>query len=270
MVFIKRDKNNPLVKKIKKYLQDQQFTEKRNIPVRHPAYGGWGFGETRLAKGEAGHADLSHTRRILQALQMAGLEEKSIFEKAVFFLKYTQKDPADSRPQPGLDSSHLKNEIYDGGFYYSPVVLAANKGKIELLDKAKPALSFYRSYATATCDGLLSLLAIGKNTNDREVNNAIRWLTRHPKLEYPEGIPTDDQDEWYTVMKFYHWAVRAEAYRLINFKGENWQKELWTLLKKEQKEDGSFANPKGARNKEDDPYLASTFALIALLNTVLF
>ena len=50
------------------HLIGQQFVAQRGIFPNHPAYGGWGFGETGLPVGTAGHVDISHTRRVIQAL----------------------------------------------------------------------------------------------------------------------------------------------------------------------------------------------------------
>src|SRR6478672_238308 len=55
---------------------------------------------------------------------------------------------------------------FDGGFYFSPIVLTANKGREE---RDKRGMYYYRSYATATCDGLLALLACGVPRSDERV-----------------------------------------------------------------------------------------------------
>ena len=95
------------------------------------------------------------------------------------------------------------------------------------------------------------------------VQKAYQWLQNHPLLDRPEGIPTDDVFEWHRVMFFYHLAVRAEA--LSHFEGNPvFQAELVKILEEKQHTDGSFMNPFGGLNKEDDPLLATTLAIIAL------
>jgi len=62
--------------------------------------------------------------------------------------------------------------------------------------------------------------------------------------------------------------VRSEVYHRINWQG-NWQSDILTFLKNQQFDDGSFFNPDGARNKEDDPILATAMAILALKNALI-
>ncbi|HYG67760.1 MAG TPA: hypothetical protein VD838_08880, partial [Anaeromyxobacteraceae bacterium] len=64
------------------------------------------------------------------------------------------------------------------------------------------------------------------------------------------------------VMQFYGLASRAEAYSRMGETG--WQGEVAALLAARQQPDGSFVNPEGAPNKEDDPLLATALAVEAL------
>jgi hypothetical protein len=43
-----------------------------------------------------------------------------------------------------------------------------------------------------------------------------------------------------------------------------WRNEMEVIVSEKQSEDGSFSNPNGAPNKEDDPLLATALAIIAL------
>ena len=251
------------------YLIQQQWTTQRGITPKHPAYGGWGFGETRLAEGEVGHVDLSNTRRILEALQasqkISTLPENTKFEvykMASSFLSICQKSPEETRLQPNL-SDTIKNKPtpYDGGFYYSPAVLGANKAKIA--DGNAQYAPHIRSYATATADGLIALKATGLPTDAKAVQNALKWLEKYSSWGYPEGIPTTDKDQWHTVMVLYHINSRAEAYKSVG--KLEWKDIAWNALRKFQQSNGSFANVAGARNKEDDPLLGSALALGALI-----
>lgn len=246
-----------LIHQMTQYLVSQQFTEHRGFSKDHPAYGAWGFGEKFLEDGVHGHVDLSHTRRILQTLQLIDNQPDSIYQNSQYFLSLLQKDTTDTRLHPsGISSTKI---TYDGGFYASTVTVSTNKGK--LTDEGNP---FYRSYATATADGLLALLATGVNPSDSRVQEAFQWLLDHPKLEYPEGIPLDDFNQWHQVMFYYHLAVRGQAYKAMGFSG-NWKNDIVNILLEKQLENGSFFNPIGAANKEDDPLIATSFVLQALL-----
>jgi hypothetical protein len=226
-------------------------------------YGSWGFGETNLPPHTAGFADLSHTRRILQALREAGHHDRHTFEGAKVFLRLLQKHPAETRTQPGIEG---KSKVaYDGGFYFSPVVLARNKAGREVDSSGQE--SFFRSYATATSDGVLALLAAGFSREDERVQAALQWLDRHPAWDRPEGIPEDDADQWHKVMFFYHLNARSEVCSAFGL-GEKWQTQVANLLATRQHDDGSFSNPYGELNKEDDPILATAMAVGTLTNAL--
>ena len=90
----------------------------RAVDADHPAYSGRGLGETNRAAGNTG-GDLSHTRRILEALRISGFTDSELCDRAALFLKRIQR----KRLHPGAD-----HPAYEGGFYDSPVVATANKG----------------------------------------------------------------------------------------------------------------------------------------------
>jgi squalene-hopene/tetraprenyl-beta-curcumene cyclase len=252
-----------LMARMSGYLLSEQFTEPRGISPDHVAYGSWGMGETNLKPGQIGHVDLSHTRRVLQALHTAGIKDREVSLKANEFLKVVQKHP-DASSQPGLDRRDTVGEFFDGGFYYSPTAEGTNKAG-QVYDSTTSEY-VNRSYATTTCDGLMSLLYGGVPRENERVQAAIRWLKDNPGLEEPAGIPEDDPGGWRRVIFFYHLMVRAEAYTLLG-SSENWgswRQEMLGILKPKQSADGSFSNPEGAINKEDDPMLATAMAVIVL------
>ena len=251
-VFLKNGtpSDSVLIRGMATYLTNEQFTERRGIHPDHPAYGSWGFGETNLSKGQTGHVDLSHTRHVLEALREGGWNDTTAAKKTTRFLRLLQKHPSHNQSPANA---------YDGGFYFSPVVLDQNK--------AGKDGNAYRSYATATCGGIMALLASGESRQSEPVQAAIRWLEANPRLDYPAGIPEDDPDHWRKVLFFYHLSVRAEVYRTMGKQGE-WKGEIVRLLRERQNEDGSFANPFGSPNKEDDPLLATTLVVRTLTHLI--
>jgi hypothetical protein len=253
------DSDKPLVNLMQTYLVSQQFIEPRGFTEVDPAYGSWGFGETNLPPGNPGFADLSHTRRVLQALRETGHADSSAFRKAELFLRFVQKHPSEARRQVGADSISSAI-VYDGGFYFSPVVTARNKGG--LTDEG-----VFRSYATATCDGVLGLHFAGIPRNNERMVSAMNWLGAHPMLERPEGIPENTPEQWQDVVFFYHLRVRSEVNTTIGFDGP-WREEIVRLLETRQRQDGSFANPLGELNKEDDPILATAMVVYTLTNVL--
>ncbi len=249
--------DGPLVEKMTAYLRGQQFVEHRGLGPDAAAYGSWGFGEQGLPPGRTGHVDLSHTRRVLHALYDAGHDDPATFRRAEAFLRWVQKHPAD----PRLRAAGFDSLIYDGGFYASPVVPGVNKSAPE--PDAPGGLPLYQSYATATCDGLLALLAARVDRDDERVQAAIRWLRAHPELAFPEGIPQDHPAQWHRVLFYYHLNVRAEVYDALAWPG-SWRDEMVRALAGKQHDDGSFANPYGAANKENDPLLATAMVVQVL------
>lgn len=241
------------------YLLRQQFVETRGITPTDVVYGAWGFGETQLAPGRSGHVDLSHTRRVLQAVQEAGHTEADTYAKAQMFLRLVQKHPTAPRLHPGQDTPGPMP--YDGGFYFAPSVPGANKAG-QVPATATTAAS-PRSYATATCDGVLALLAAGVAPTEPRLQEARAWLQAHPALDAPQGFPPEQPGQWPRVLFFYHLAARAAVYHALAWPGD-WRAEIVALLAARQQADGSFVNPLGALNKEDDPLLATALAVEAL------
>ena len=241
-----KDQENRLIDKMRKYLLQQQFYENRGIYPNHEAFGAWGFGEQKLAAGTVGHIDLSHHRKVLQALQESGGVPERELAYSDLFLSRMQK------AGPGTDSIG-----FDGGFFNTPTAGAANKAGMDSTG------SFYFSYGTATCEGILSLLASGVPKEDPSLIAAIHWLKQHPELRYDEAIPEGTQGAWRQVMIYYHLWVRAEVYAALDWSGE-WKTEMKEILRGKQQNDGSFSNPLGAANKEDDPILATAMMVMAM------
>jgi hypothetical protein len=233
-----------LVERMTRYLVGQQYCEATGFEPEHVCYGGWGFGGSRPVGDSPGHMDIGHTRHVLEGLRAAGHQDPATYARAEKFLHRLQK-----RDTPG----------FDGGFYFSPVVLAANKGGEETID----GKSYFRSYATATCDGILSLLSCGAKPDDQRVAAAVEWLKKHPRLDYPEGVLDGTDTNWATSIRFYHFAARAECYAALDWPGD-WRRVLREILAKLQRPDGSFVNREGFLMKEDDPILCTALAVLAL------
>ena len=247
--------------KMKDYLLSQQFDEDRGYTPTHSAYGSWGFGEQYLTEGNPGHVDISHTRRILEALSLCGALDVPTASKARIFLMRMQKDPSRTWPEEGLLAT-FDSITYDGGFIYSPVQEDVNKGGWVSANERR---LYMRSYASATCDGILSLLCVQQA--DDHLAKARQWLELHPDWSQPEGIPEDHPQQWHRVMFYYHLSVRAQVCGKLDWPG-NWRDHLMVQLRGKQAEDGSFSNPDGAANKENDPLLATAMVVKALCATL--
>jgi hypothetical protein len=258
---LRSDENAALIARMEAYLARCQFDEGDGFAPKDAAFGGWGFDVARQP-GQPGHMDVAHTRRALAALREPpfGDERGAMRQRALEFLKVVQKHPDARQRQPLIEGfSPLNAPIpYDGGFYFSPVALAANKGREEFKD-----VKYFRSYATATCDGILALIAAGVPRDDERAAQAIEWLRAHDDLTYPQGVPTDHPEPWGEAIRYYHFAVRAEVYEVLDWPGD-WRARLGAIVASGQGADGSFRNTASPLMKEDDPLLCTSLATTAL------
>ncbi len=255
-VLHRLDRDTSLQLIIANYLIHQQFTEQRGFTSDSLVYGGWGYGEPDLKKGEHGHADLSHTRRITQALNESGLLTEKMKEDIVLFINGVQRNQQDPRRYEGCLS---RTELpYDGGFVSSVVTLATNKSQPVLIDHAG---YHYPSYATATCDGFLAMEALHMN-NTASYKDAVKWLEQNQHVSYIDGLSTNDPEQWTYIMHYYHLSVRSEALSIIHPEGP-WRDSISLMLINEQLPEGNYINPLGGVNKEDDPLMATIFCIQA-------
>jgi hypothetical protein len=216
LALAKRSDCGGLVRRMTEYLLSQQFTEDNGWTPDHPAYGAWGMGGERRRPPEPGHVDLSMTRYVIQAL-------------------------AASCGAPGNAAvfvDRCRNE--DGGYSFSTVVAEANK--------AGHDGSGWRSYGTATADGALCELALG-----RDAAAAQRWLRVHHRRDEVPGFDVHVDGRWRRGLLYYYAAASAEAAGIS-----------WSRLIRLQGADGSWRNPEPLV-KEDDPLIATALALRALL-----
>ncbi|MBL0007752.1 MAG: hypothetical protein IPP25_11410 [Saprospiraceae bacterium] len=110
-------------------------------------------------------------------------------------------------------------------------------------------------------DGLLALHALGLTDSDA-YKDAVQWLAKNQNMNTIDGLSSHDPEQWYQVMHYYHFAVRAEAMSAAGIEGP-WSDQLTQMLIKEQQPDGYYVNPLGGVNKEDDPLMATIFAVQA-------
>ena len=256
------DHDLPLVRQAALHLLTLQFSERDGFGSDSTVHGGWGFGITERPTFSS-FVDLSHTRRVLQALREADLLPSETRKRALRFLAVLQNHPSATPPtfSPTLPLLGDDSPPFDGGFHASPNVAYANKGRSARHPRS--GASYFRSYATATADGILALLAAGAPPNDPKVRSAARWLRDNEGWNLPSGIPAEHHEPWAESMRYYHLAVRAEAYASLNEPGP-WRQNLVNFLSAKQRTDGSFLNPEGKLMKEDDPILTTTYAVLAL------
>ena len=238
------------------YLVGAQVGEARGFAADSPSRGGWDFLGPDDAQGITTGTNISVTRYVLEALAREG------------------EAPAESQAVAGRESA-LGNAIEsgreyvvrcqrpDGGFVFTcePASLS-NKAAY-----ADEALQEPRSYGTATCDGILALVACGLETNDERVAKAIDWLVKRPSLELVpgfEGLPPEAG--WQRGLRYYYFAGLARV--LPHFPAAEIaprREALAAQLVKLHTTNGNWINDSD-RMRENDPLIATALAITALAN----
>jgi hypothetical protein len=219
-----------------RYLRSQQFTEQSGWRSEDPAYGAWGMGGVPRTPPNTGHVDLSMTRHVLEALRAAGVPAS---------------DPAITRAEVFVE--RCQNLGADGGFFFSTTEFEINKAGHDGKQ--------FRSYGTTTADGILALLAIGRPPGDAHVAAAEQWLASHHRDMDVPGFVGAAYHRWPRGLAFYYAAASAEAFRALQVKPAG---QVAAGLERTQRPDGGWVNAENLV-KEDDPLIATPFAVRALL-----
>jgi len=222
------------------WLRTQQFTgaEWR----AHPALGGFGMGWTTPPKApHAGHVDLSMSRRALEAFRACGtLDGDPVFRLGHRFVN--------------------RCRAQDGGYLYSPVEVALNKG---LADG-----DVQHSYGSATTDGLLAAFATwGPGWPDLKpqppmIVDALARLRAMHRVDENPGVRGGPMEPFAVAMRGSYRAAAAEVFRVAGGP-DGWRAPLIEAVLAEQKDDGRWQN-ESPLQKEDDPIVATAFGISAL------
>ncbi|MCA8920519.1 MAG: c-type cytochrome [Planctomycetes bacterium] len=231
-------------------------------------YGGWSYHGTYRPNGRL-RADLSTARFALQGLTAAELDAESpAWGRALMFLELTQNLTL-------LGEGENEPRYRDGGFAFHPRNSKAGNDAVD-------DLIVYRSYGSATADGLVSLLA-AEGIDQRahadpelpdmgeRVRAALLWLARNYDLKGNPGF-TESQFTWTQGIYFYYLSSLAEGLHqagVWEIRGQDgsehvWPAELIRALRNEQHGvDAPFAN-KSTLMHEDNPVIATSFVVFAL------
>ena len=234
-------------------------------PQSSPANGAWGDAvepPQGLAGGGTAQTpdmiapNISATLLALDALTAAG--EESTAPEALPFIKCCQNFAETSA-----------SRFDDGGFFYAIDDAVRNKAGIAGIDDS--GRERYRSYGSATCDGMLALRAAGSASDDPRCVAALRWLTREMHDAANAGNwPVERQDAREALFYYHAQALArvlcfAEAARALDRTWIRAQRDaLISGLQKRQRPDGSW-NGAQPDSCEDDPIVATSFALRALM-----
>ena len=239
-------------KRLMEYLLGAQVVEGRGFAADSPSYGGWDFLGKGDAQGITTGTNISVTRYVLEALgQVRGGQEPAV----------AGRDEGIGRAM-GLGKAYvLRCQQPDGGFTFTCERASLNnKAAYSDEELTKP-----RPYATATCDGVLALIACGAAADDQRVAKAIDWLVKRPSLEIVpgfEGLPPEAG--WQRGLRYYYYAGLASVLAYFPAaEGEVRRAALARHVIGLQTKDGSWIN-ESDRMRENDPLIATALALTAL------
>jgi hypothetical protein len=201
-----------------------------------PAYGGFPMGGVlRPVPPYPGHVDLSMTRRALQALG---------------------PDPAVSEPARRFLAACRRGD----GAIYSPVAEPLNKGAPGPDGRSGP-------YGTPTADFVLASLAVGVPRADPGLATPLAWLHAHVTSEENPGVSGGPVAEYAPAMTLLWLASLAEVLAVAPTPAGDAADRVAGAVIARQGPDGLWKNTSGLQ-KEDDPIVATSLALVALAGSV--
>lgn len=199
----------------------------------HPACGAFRMGSTdRPEPPHPGHVDLSMTRRAVEALAATGA---------------TSEDAALIQALGFADRCHAG----EGAYVYTATETALNKGH---RDGSNPG------YGTPTADALLLQTAAGRSAE--ALAPALAALRGMHRPDENPRVGQGPMRPYATAMRGYYRAAAARAFRRHGGP-EGWEQALVDAVVAEQRDDGTWANER-AEQKEDEPIVATGFAVVAL------
>jgi mono/diheme cytochrome c family protein len=213
--------------------------------------------------GKPDGAELSLTAWTLEALATAGLPNESpAWERAAGFVARCQNLEVRARDERARGR---EAPLRDGGFAAAPGWSLA--GRVAVGD----SVVVPRSSGLATAEGANALRAIAASEDrDRRLAAATEWLGRSFALDRCPGFDPHDAVGWSSAFELHWLAALAKALAggkisRVESRGQphEWGPELARLLASRQEPAGWWVG--GGQLDEDDPTVATSFALLALV-----
>lgn len=247
----------PILKNGRKFLISQQDDFGDKGMGDHPLDGGMGY------SGSYKNSDINNTTLALEALHYTRYLKSDVandpetkdlnWKAAAQFISRTQNLPG-SNDQP-FASGDPDNK---GGFVYFPENSMA--GQTTLPD-GKVA---YRSYGSASYNGLLSLTYAQVDVKDPRVRAVLDWLSRNYSLDENPGMGQAGLFYYYHMMAKGLSLAGVDTLTLKDGTKFKWRPALAKRLIDLQASDGSWINQQNGRFWERDPHLVTAHALLTL------
>lgn len=247
----------PILKNGRKFLISQQDDFGDKGMGDHPLDGGLGY------SGSYKNSDINNTTLALEALHYTRYLKSDVandpetkdlnWKAAAQFISRTQNLPGSN--DQAFASGDPDNK---GGFVYFPENSMA--GQATLPD----GKVVYRSYGSASYNGLLSLTYAQVDVKDPRVRAVLDWLSRNYSLEENPGMGQAGLFYYYHMMAKGLSLAGVDTLTLKDGKKLKWRPALAKRLLDLQASDGSWVNQQNARFWERDPHLVTAHAILTL------
>ncbi len=219
----------------------------KETPTHDPAHGGFGYDSTK-------RPDLSNTNFTVEALLAAGVpKDDPAIQQALKFISRCQNLPGETNDQPFARKTSKDDE---GGLTYHP--FADEKNPYQTAEGG------LRSLGGMTYGGLKSFLYAGISKDDPRVKAAIGWVRRHYTLDENPGMGNKGLYYYYHTFGKAMQAWGEDRFEDARGSKHDWRRELFQALQKRQRADGSWSNTGDRTFFEENPDLATAFAVLSV------
>ncbi|MEM9790007.1 MAG: hypothetical protein AAF842_06335 [Planctomycetota bacterium] len=254
-------------------IESHQLTEQLGWPRTDARYGGWSYAtspptyDTDAVDLIRPDANMSATVFGVGALKLAGRLSPVRAEAAIAFVELIQSGGMWFSP---LDDARNKAGWVPSGLPDPVPLISPAVRRVRSDGERLGNFGFYHNvYGSPTADGVRTLLACGLPLDDTRVRAAGDWLIEHFRADTVPGDFADGRERLrHGYYHYYAWSVSHALRRLgVTHAGADrqtpWADQLALALIASQRVDGSWRNA-STDGKEDDPLVATPFALSAL------
>jgi squalene-hopene/tetraprenyl-beta-curcumene cyclase len=233
-----------------KYVKSLQFAD--GLTEDNASFGGAGY-DKPTAKARP---DMSNTHFMVEALLAAGVsKDDPAIKRAMVYISRSQNLESDEFNK--LAFAKKASEDDKGGFVYN--LADADNPK----SPKRTADGGLRSEGGMTYAGLKSFLYSGVGKDDKRVKAAVEWIRKHYTVTENPGQKDAGLYYYYHTFAKAMDALGEDMFADAKGTKHDWRQELFDELKKQQKDNGSWANKNGAF-LENLPELATAFAVLSI------
>jgi len=248
---------------LENYLLDAQLDNEDGFSKSNPDFGGWDLTGYMTGPRPTTGTNVSVTAEVLEALAIANNSKTKADPKS----QANTITDGDAKMKEAFEKARVwikRTRNPDGGFHFHPQSnhVGNKAGWPDPKDRSQPL-----SYGTATADGLRLLIASGESPESPSVSETVGWLMERPELNHVPGFNDSQKPgSWANGLRFYYYQSLSRSLQLFpTDTGQRIAKQIINQLEAEQHPNGSWTN-ENARMREDDPLIATSFAIIALQN----